>query len=353
MENIENLITNEELVNSSVCSYYNVEEGTYKILFDKYDICYLFDDNDLIYELNDTKSYSILRKIKDLNLNNETINISDHNYLNYNVKLICRIIDDNKKIFIQIPNEELIFIDEIKYDTIYKLEPNTEYVISNFTRTKYGGTITSKGRKYWVNKRLIDTLQNYFECENNNITCIYNSEEVFPKLTLITEKEEIKTIRENNTNKNIRIIYQSLKMEFDEKKFTFYINNSEPIDYNKEREYTFSVVYMHNEDIFAYEMNEDKYYHLSYKINDLVGSYVDPKIYDDYWNGIKPDLYTYLTPDVNERLGLIIKTFKGYKVTYDTFDLDPFFETTIDIDLIPDNKSKIVYNDNEVLIDFD
>ena len=89
MEDIENLITNEEFVNSSVCSYYNVEEGTYKILFDKYDICYLFDNDDLIYELNDAKSYLILRKIKDLNLNSEAINISEHKYLDYNVKLIC------------------------------------------------------------------------------------------------------------------------------------------------------------------------------------------------------------------------------------------------------------------------
>lgn len=143
MENIENFITDEELVNSSICSYYNVEEGTYKILFDKYDICYLFDNDDLIYELNDAKSYSILRRIKDLNLNNEVINISDHNYLDYNVKLNCRFIDDNKEIFIQMPNEELIFIDKIKYDTIYKLEPNTEYVITNFTKTKYGGIITA------------------------------------------------------------------------------------------------------------------------------------------------------------------------------------------------------------------
>lgn len=352
MEDIENLITNEELVDSSICSYYNVEEGIYKILFDKYDICYLFVDNDLIYELNDCKSYSILQKIKDLNLNSESINISDHNYLDYNVKLNCRFIDDNKEIFIQMPNEELIFIDKIKYDIIYKLEPNTKYVISNFTKTKYGGIITSNWRKYWVNKRLISILQKYFKCKNNNITCIYDNKEVIPKLTLITEGEDMMTIRENNTNKDITILYQSLKMEIDEKKFTFYINNNDFIDYNKEREYTFSVVYMHNEDIFAYEMNEDKYYHLSYKINDLVGSYVDPKIYDDYWNGIKPDLYTYMISYDDERQGIIVRTVKGYSITYDTLDLDPFFESTLDISLLQENKPKIIYND-DVIIDFD
>ena len=132
MENIENFITNEEFVNSSVCSYYNVEEGTYKILFDKYDICYLFDNDDLIYELNDTKSYSILRKIKDLNLNSKTINISEHNYFDYNVKLICKINIDIKEIFIQIPNKELIIIDNI--NITLNLKPHTKYVISGFTR---------------------------------------------------------------------------------------------------------------------------------------------------------------------------------------------------------------------------
>ena len=77
MDDFEGLITYEEIIDSSIHSYYNVEEGTYKILFDKYNLCYLFDDNDdLIYELNDSKSYSILRRIKDLNLNSKTINIS-------------------------------------------------------------------------------------------------------------------------------------------------------------------------------------------------------------------------------------------------------------------------------------
>ena len=221
MEDIENLITNEELVNSSVCSYYNVEEGTYKILFDKYDICYLFDNDDLIYELNDTKSYLILRKIKDLNLNNEAINISDHNYLDYNVKLICKININIKEIFIQIPNEKLIFIDKI--NITLNLKPNTKYVISGFTRLSNCSIIISEGYKYYVNDKVINTLEKYFKCKDNKITCIYDGKEEIPKLTLITENEE----SFNKYNKNITILHQSLKMKIGKRKFNFYINNSE------------------------------------------------------------------------------------------------------------------------------
>ena len=37
MDDFEGLITYEEVIDSSIHSYYNVEEGTYKILFHKYD----------------------------------------------------------------------------------------------------------------------------------------------------------------------------------------------------------------------------------------------------------------------------------------------------------------------------
>ncbi len=156
MEDIENFITDEELVNSSICSYYNVEEGTYKILFDKYNLCYLFDDNDnLIYELNDSKSYSILQRIKDLNLNSKTVNISERKYLDYNVKLICMMNINIKEIFIQTPNEELIFIDEI--NITLNLKPSSEYIITNFEKSKYSGIITtSNGQKYYICRRLLD-----------------------------------------------------------------------------------------------------------------------------------------------------------------------------------------------------
>lgn len=351
MENIENFITNEELVNSSVCSYYNVEEGIYKILFDKYDICYLFDNDDLIYELNDTKSYLILRKIKDLNLNSETINISEHNYLDYNVKLICKINNDNKEIFIQTPNEELILIDKI--NITLNLKPNTKYVISNFTKSSNGGIIISEGYKYYVNDKVINTLEKYFKCKDNKITCIYDGKEEIPKLTLITENEE----SFNKYNKNITILHQSLKMKIGKRKFNFYINNSEFIDYKVNDRYLFTVMNINrrleNDGLtaFGYDITKGKYYYFN-EYADLFWKNHDPKIIDII-ESRKPiqDLYTYLLED-NEKLGIIIEYNDKKRTIYYRILNDDYFETVLDVSLLQENKPRIIDDDN-IAIDFE
>lgn len=350
MENIENLITDEELVNLSVCSYYNVEEGTYKILFDKYDICYLFDNDDLIYELNDTKSYSILKKIKELNLNSKTINISEHNYFDYNVKLICKINIDIKEIFIQSSNEKLIFIDKI--NITLNLKPSSEYIITNFEKSKYSGIITtSNGQKYYICRRLLDILQRYFKCKNNKITCVYNNKEEVPKLTLITNQwDEFKNIQ----GEYIPILRQRLKMEIGEKKFSFYVNSFDRINYNKEHSYYFSTIYVYNYCIYGYEYQEDKYYNLTSKkliIADNLDKELDRKI----TNMEVIDEYAYLKSNGEDRgLVLIIEHESDgtYRDKLIGGNLSKAFETTLNILLLQDNKPKIIYND-DIIIDFD
>lgn len=351
MEDIENFITNEELVNSSVCSYYNVEEGTYKILFDKYNLCYLFDDNDdLIYELNDTKSYLILKKIKDLNLNSEAIDISDHNYLDYNVKLICMMNINIKEIFIQTPNEELIFIDKI--NITLNLKPNTKYVISSFIRLSNCSIIISEGHKYYVNDKVINTLEKYFKCKDNKITCIYNGKEENPKLTLITENEE----SFNKYNKNITILHQSLKMKIGKRKFNFYINNSEFINEKVNDKYWFTVMNINRKfddnnylTVFGYEITKGKYYYFNEYV-DLFWKNLDSKI-NDKINKDEPiqNLYTYLLKN-NEKLGIIVEINNKKETIYSVILNDDCFETVLDISLLQENKPKII---DDVLFDFE
>ena len=352
MENIENFITNEELVNSSVCSYYNVEEGTYKILFDKYDICYLFDNDDLIYELNDTKSYLILRKIKDLNLNSEAINISDHNYLDYNVKLICKININIKEIYIQIPNEELIFIDKI--NITLNLKPNSKYIISDFIKLSNGGIIISEGYKYYVNDKVINTLEKYFKCKDNKITCIYDGKEENPKLTLITENEE----SFNKYNKNITILHQSLKMKIGKRKFNLYSNNSEFSNEKVNDEYFVTVMNINRKfdddfylTVFCYEITKGKYYYFNEYV-DLFWKNLDSKI-NDKINKDEPiqNLYTYLLEN-NKKLGVIVEINNKKETIYSVILNDDCFETVLDISLLQENKPKIIDEDN-ILIDFD
>ena len=105
--------------------------------------------------------------------------------------------------------------------------------------------------------------------KNGEITCIYDSKLVYPKLTLITEDK----VKFSGPDYNGEKLIQKLKLEIDVsnnnsqkqvKHFTFYINHSEDIDLSKEGFYKFStILVLYNRLIFGYECDEDKYYNLS------------------------------------------------------------------------------------------
>ena len=114
---------------------------------------------------------------------------------------------------IKINNEEPLSI--YKEDIISELKSFNSYIISKFFSISniYFYIITSNGHRYYVNKEVMNILRKYFKYEDGKIVCMYNNKKEIAKLTLITENEM-----------DYVGILQSLELEINNKKFTFYIN---------------------------------------------------------------------------------------------------------------------------------
>ena len=267
--------------------YYNIQEGTYRVVLD-YFLCELFsiDNSEKIkYQPNYYISELIYNKIENILPN--TIKISDivkNN--NYDIRLICKIKEETKEFYVQLfDKKELIYSMEI----INKLQPNKKYIITNFIKTNYGNIIiTSDGKRYWIGRKLMQILKDYFNVEDNQIICYYNNKFKNVRLTLITGDE----LTLNNT----KILYQSLKMEIDNKKFTFYINKSNFIDFNKKGLYHFMFMYNYRHSIlYAYEYLQDEYYCLTHKERKILLDNIDQKISRTFNDISKEYTYNYLT----------------------------------------------------------
>lgn len=331
---------NNNTIDSVEYSFYNIEEGIYKAYFDGGDNCCLslikstktkIPKNKYIkYKLNKNDSQLIHKHIKDLKP--EIIKISKQYFCDYNIELIseekyscdeehdheCDEEHKYKEIYIKINNEEPLSI--YKKNIISKLGMDKSYNISSFLEiSDYSGIIiTSNGYKYYVNDKVISTLNKYFKCEDGKIICMYNNKKEVAKLTLITE-DRLEYSRE---------LLQSLKLEIDNKKFTFYINRYK--NYNYKKEYYFLVFHIYYHSIYGYECKEDKYYKLQYE---FILKYVNQEIAKKFEENKMNDFYTYLSIN-NTYCGLHTKIDNNYHETYEALKIIKAFEKILDIPLL-------------------
>lgn len=250
-----------------------------------------------------------------------------------------------------------------------ELLANNKYSIVKFwlfKNSKTGYVTTDDGKDYWINKTCYEILEDYFKMQNGKLTCIYNSKLVYPKLTLITEDEVNFEINGTNNKK----IVQKLKLEIDNKTFTFYLNYSDKIDFTKEGLYKFSsLLVLYNKIILGYEYSEDKYYNLS-QFNDYILKNIDkdtsalikkelkssrrqasPSEKSKKQNKSDMNLnYTYLYKN-NLPLGLGIKIDNDHNFQIINGKLDKTFERILDITKLSKN-NKIIVND-DIIIDFE
>ena len=264
-----------------------------------------------------------------------------------------------------------------------ELTANTEYPIIKFLvfkNNKSGKITTSDNKEYWINQTCCKIFNDYFKMKNGKITCIYDNRLVYPKLTLITE-DEVKFETSLGTNRTK--IIQKLKLEIENKSFTFHINYSDNIDLEKEGLYKFStILVVYNRIILGYEYNEDKYYNL-YQFRDYILNNIDKDTASLIKKELKsnqkqsnqsdfielkadlPDIYTYLYKSKsnsksnstnvmskdNKPLGLGIKIDNDRNFQIVNGNLDKTFKRILDISKLSKN-NKIIIKD-EVTIDFD
>lgn len=354
--------------------YENIPEGKYNICkpdYCSYDLVPINTSKNLIYYFDeDSEEYRDISNFeRKYNINIPNNIGGEELKLNYNsiwrYKFICEINNGYKEFFIEAPIDEK---NNRKYplyasNHIYNLIPYREYIITNFVRLKseYGIIISditylsyykdidqyytdkkdSKCNKYYINKKVIDILETYFKCEKDNIYCVYNHKKEIAKLTLITED---KIMTEDGSTK----ILQSLKLEIDNKKFTFYINNPKVINYNKEGKYCFLAMHIYNNSlynnlIYGYEFKEDKYYYLKYE-EKLILKNIDNEIAKNFKMSNNQNLYTYLLSN-NKKCGMVINIDKDNNVSYKLVKLnDNCFENILDISLLKPVKE---WNNND------
>lgn len=307
-------------------TFHNIQEGIYKVHISRFHICKLFsiDNSEKIkHQPNDYISYLILNKIKDLLPN--TIKISDivKNNDNYDIKLICEIKEENKEFYVQLfDKKELVY----KMEIVNKLQPNKKYIITNFMKTNYGNIIiTSDGKRYWIGRKLMRILKDYFHVKDNQIICYYNNQFKNAKLILITGDKL-------TLSDNTKILYQNLKLEIDDKKFTFYINKSNFIDFNKEGLYHFMFIYNYRHSIlYAYEYLQDEYYCLTCKERKILLDNIDQEITKIFNDISKEYTYNYLTDKDKNLHSFIIKVNKNKTISVELENIEIPFETTLDI----------------------
>lgn len=358
-------MSDEKYYNGDMCEYYNewqiscvgeIKEGIYYIYkntaycdndwFLCTEYCSTVWRDTKIQEFYSRNKYDIDKAIyscggKSKSIPNEHYFhlINDYGYvtrLYENVCLSCKIDNEYKEIFI-CGCKDPILIYKLCY--ISDLKPNREYIISNFTKSKYksGGII--KPGKYYINKKVMSILEKYFICEEDKIYCVYNNKKVNVKLTLIT-KDVIETDDD-------QILHQSLKLEIGNRNFTFYINDSKNINYMKTGKYCFLAMHLYNNLIYGYEFKEDKYYYLRYE-EELVLKNIDKEIAKNFEEIKGQDLYTYLLSN-NKNRGMTINIDKDHNITYRLVWLnDEFFKSktikTLDISLL---KPQIINEDCE------
>ena len=272
------------------------------------------------------------------------------------------------------------YMNEMNNTSPLELTANTEYPIIKFLvfkNNKSGKITTPDNKEYWINQTCCKIFNDYFKMKNGKITCIYDNRLVYPKLTLITE-DEVKF--ETSLGSNRTKIIQKLKLEIENKSFTFHINYSDNIDLEKEGLYKFStILVVYNRIILGYEYNEDKYYNL-YQFRDYILKNIDKdtaslikkelksnstpkKVVDLNNQSDLPDIYTYLyksntksnstnvmSKDIKP-LGLGIKIDNDRNFQIVNGNLDKTFKRILDISKLSKN-NKIIIKD-EVTIDFD
>lgn len=332
-------------VDSVEYSFYNIGIGTYNAYFNGSDYCHLFSSSNpdiLKHKLNEDDSYLILEHVE--NLKHEIIKISNQYYCDYNIILICeekyscdekhihRCDEEHKyrEIYIKINNEEPISI--YKENIILELWWWEKYIISNFSEiSDHSGIITSYGYKYYINNKVMSILKKYFKCEDEKIVCMYNNKKEVAKLTLITE----------GIMHDVGIL-QSLELEINNKKFTFYVNKYKYLGFVDRGIYKLLIFHIHHNSkrntnqLLGYEPYKNIYYDLTFYINNKEKNYVldniNQEIAKKFRNKENIDYYTYIHNN-NKNYGLIYTIFFT-KISKKFAEIVSIFEKILDISLL-------------------
>lgn len=310
----ENTPSNDKFEKVAKNGFRDIEEGSYKILFNKIQICHLFKDMEdevPMYILNKYDKASLSKIMKKENIKEyNSIKISGIEFNDYNINLVCVAHEDGNEIFIEDVNKKRTLVKKLV--KTLNLKENNEYVIDKIvshdnTDKTYGDKSyyikTIENKQFWIGEKMAKRLEKHIKFTDNGTFITSDNKDVKVKLTLKAEGKE--SIKINGEDKDM--IIQKIFIEFGEIKIAILGNKSYNFDFSKPVKYNILFLYINGKNVYAYDHLEYKYYLLDQDDAEMMLNHVDSKIKEDFYAGVNQNLYTYLLASNGKECGLLIE----------------------------------------------
>lgn len=327
----------------------NVENGTYETLFDTLDTCYLMQNNEIKYKLEDYYSGKILKSIRKLKIKKTKETMND--LLFYNFKYNVTINKDNYKLSIKHDETNIIKDEEIKIT----LSENSEYKVKSYDINK--NMVICNDVPYKVQPSMIKALNSYINESHGILYCSYAVKEDNKEDNQEDEdndKECEVTIVTGKYNQQYECFDFNLKIKIGDIETTIYNHKIDSIDYKTKGLYLFTHFYINKSILIGYDFRSKNYYYieknkfktyvLPYLDEDFRKQYMSEEIEDEYIHMINDDNGKYYCLKLEIKEGKKGKMFTTYKATP---LMDNFFKCTLDITKIESYKVDDEQDNNE------
>ena len=334
--------SDDECENGFYDDFDDIQPGNYNVVFDYFDECTLLQEDKIKYKLNCYSSIQIKKRLKKLKVPKQDYKMDNYNNDKYDAVLICEIKEDMKYLTFGFKNKIYKFTST---KNLERLKPNSQYVIDYFN--KEDRIIRSNDKYYKVQSNLLEILDKHFDCDNNKIYGFNNTEETteyITKLTIVTGKEK---------SKKYKSVELNLYIEMNGKKFLYFVNKIDDIDYNNEGRCIFLTFFIHNKLLVGYDCKNNKYCFVPKYYHKRIFPYFDKEIVDKFINKKDQELYTYMKKDnVIKCLVLDLKKDKEGKIrtSYIIGGTDLLFKKVLDINQLGTND---IETDENIDIDSD
>lgn len=253
---------NDSIINVHKTNFKTISSGEYNLIRDNCNIFYLSLENAIVLKLEANESKTISRKLYDkfesltkTHYKNIIINEKEYDKFDYNVVVFKT--EEKIELKLKISENDLYPIIE---NTIFNpFKPNLVYDIYDFICYDKYAIITSKDKKYSVNKNIRDILTK-FKIEDDRIYCTYKGEEIEIKLRIVVGNEKEAIIN----GQKINYLEQKLEIVINNKISAYYINSCGKINHDNPKDfYAFTNFVIHNKNVYGYEPYKRQYINLN------------------------------------------------------------------------------------------
>lgn len=339
---VNGLVDNNSNNNSEeCCNIFNIETGSYEVIYDYFEDVSLMKNSKILYKLDDYHGKRILINLRKLKIEKEEYKPNKEPFNKFKKQISVQNID-NKHIIFKINDKEIIN-EEFKA----KFEANKSYKLQYFDTDDEDKFIMCDNIKFKAQSNLLyslDKLLRYDEDENKLYCVYYNESEN-------NQKECEVTIMTGNKNKDYNTVDYNLNIKINGIETTLFGNKIDYIKSKQEGLYIFTHFYIYNKLFIGYDIRSKTYYYIDKQDIKKAKSYIDKDIVEKITTGQDIQTYTYMKKD-NKYYCLVLSVSKNRYDKWikkcDVGDLaDNFIKSTLDVTKFGSYYEKDNDNDND------